>query len=185
MKKNIVLNNTTVTYTLQYKRVKNINLRIKPDGTVNVSANRFVPTEVIEKFLISKSDFILNALKKYENCKKLPLVKHYSEEEIRDVIIAYCRQIYPHFEKRAVPYPEIKFRKMTSRWGSCHPVKRILTFNTNLMYAPSECIEYVVIHEFAHFLQANHSPEFYKEVEILCPAWKKCRKKLREININC
>ena len=72
---------------------------------------------------------------------------------------------------------------MVSRWGSCNPTKGILTFNINLMYAPFECIEYVVLHEFTHFLQPNHSAKFYYELEKVFPNWRDCRKKLKEINI--
>ena len=43
MIKEIKLNNTVIKYDLQYKKVKNINLRIKADGSVCVSANRKVP----------------------------------------------------------------------------------------------------------------------------------------------
>ena len=39
MKREIVYNHTTIEYELQYKKVKNINLRVMPDGSVKVSAN--------------------------------------------------------------------------------------------------------------------------------------------------
>ena len=77
----------------------------------------------------------------------------------------------------------IKFRKMKTRWGSCHTIKGILTFNTQLIYAPVECVEYVVWHEFSHFLQANHSDKFYDELRKVYPEWRASRKKLKEINI--
>lgn len=90
-----------------------------------------------------------------------------------------CEAVYPHFAARGVKYPEIKFRRMTSRWGSCQPAKGILTFNTALISVPRECMEYVVVHEFAHFLRPDHSAFFYAEVEKLIPDWKKYRKALR------
>lgn len=183
MIKEVFLNDTKIQYELQYKKVKNINLRIKPDGTVHVSANKLVPQKVIEDFFLSKAEFILKALEKYENTLTEPQKQYFAEDEIRDVIIRLCEKVYPHFEKRGIKYPQIKFRKMVSRWGSCHPTKGILTFNINLMYAPIECIEYVVVHEFTHFLQANHSSRFYEEVAMVCPDWKACRKRLKEISI--
>lgn len=183
MNKTIVCKNTILNYNLTHKKVKNINLRIKPDGTIHVSANKRVPQRVIDEFVMSKADFILKALKSYENKSEQPQKRYFTENEIRDVILKLCEKAYPHFEKRGVKYPQIKFRKMTSRWGSCHFAKGILTFNTNLMYTPIECIEYVVLHEFTHFLQANHSSKFYAELAEVCPDWKECRKRLKEINI--
>lgn len=183
MMNKIYLKNKILYYDLQYKKVKNINLRIKPDGTIHVSANKRVPKKVIDEFILSKTDFILRALEKYESKAEETQKQYFSEEEIRDVILKLCEKVYPYFEKCGIKYPQIKFRKMVSRWGSCHATKGILTFNTNLMYASPECIEYVVLHEFTHFLQANHSSKFYDELAKVCPEWKACRKQLKDINI--
>ena len=158
----------------------NINIRIKPNGTVNVSANNRISEKTINSFIVSKADFIINALNHYKSQTKN---EYFSENEIKSVIYDCCRKVYPYFKEKDIDFPVIKFRKMVSRWGSCHTQKGILTFNTNLMYAPYECIEYVVYHEFTHFLQGNHSTLFYKELEKVCPEWKIYRKKLKEIKL--
>ena len=54
MIKEIVLNEKTVLYDLQRKNVKNINLRIKADRTIVVSANQSTSDQVIEDFILSK-----------------------------------------------------------------------------------------------------------------------------------
>lgn len=183
MNREIILGDRTIKYDLQYKKVKNINLRIKPDGSINVSANKKVPQKVIDDFIISKVDFILRALEKYKNMPVKEQKQYYTEDELKELILALCNNVYPYYEKQGIKHPEIKFRKMVSRWGSCHTKKGILTFSTNLMYAPAECIEYVVWHEFTHFLQPNHSTRFYDELAKVYPNWKECRKKLKEISI--
>ena len=181
MLKKMTLGEVEIQYELNYKNVKNINLRIKPCGTVTVSANRRVKEKVIEEFLISKADFILNTLEKFNNAISKEQKQYIGEDEIRDVITNLCEIAYPYFGKKSVAFPQIKFRKMTSRWGSCHTKKGILTFNLNLMYAQKECIEYVVYHEFTHFLVPNHSAKFYDELSKVCPDWKQQRQKLKEI----
>lgn len=183
MQQTIILRNQIITYDLQYKKVKNINLRIKYDGNICVSANKRVSQKVINEFLLSKEDFLFRVLEKYQNKNDVLPNAVFREDEIQNVIFNLCEKVYPYFKKQGVKYPVIKFRKMVSRWGSCHTTKGILTFNTFLMYAPVECIEYVVLHEFTHFLQANHSEKFYKELEKVCPDWKKCKDMLKEINI--
>ena len=55
------LSSGTLTYTLTRKRVKNINLRIHPDGRVAVSAGAWVPLSAIEAFLRREEPFILAA----------------------------------------------------------------------------------------------------------------------------
>ena len=181
MIKSIELAGKSIQYDFQCKKVKNINLRIKPDGSISVSANRRVPQKTIDDFLISKEAFTLNALKKIENGKRKTLIRYFDENEIRQVIVEFCKKMHPYFEKRGVAFPEIKFRKMKTQWGNCHPMSGVLTFNTRLAYAPTECIEYVVAHELTHFLQPNHSPLFYAELEKVMPDWKARRQRLKDI----
>lgn len=183
MKHTLQLTNQIIEYELIRKRVKNINLRIRRDGRVFVSAHPLVPKATIDAFLLSRSTFILRALESLEIKQETPAAPRYSDGEIRDYITALCHEVYPYFERRGVAFPQIKFRKMVSRWGSCHAARGIVTFNLNLAYAPDECIRYVVLHEFCHFLQANHSPKFYAELSALCPAYKALRQKMKNIAI--
>lgn len=63
--------NGVISYQLTRKKVKNVNLRIKQDGRVFVSANRRVPIEFIEDFIRQKQEFILSTLAKYEEQRNL------------------------------------------------------------------------------------------------------------------
>lgn len=166
-----------IQYELQYKSVKNINLRIKADGTVHVSANIRVAQAVIDEFVISKREFIERAVERAKERALAPRKQYFTEEELKKYITDFCKRVYPYYEKKGVSYTQIKFRNMKSCWGSCNS-KGILTFNTRLAFAPPECVKSVVWHEFTHFLVPNHSKEFYAELAKVCPEWKTCRKKL-------
>jgi len=183
MIREIKFNGTIIQYNLQYKNVKNINIRIKPDGSINVSANKCVPLTAIDDFALSKADFIIRALERYKNMPVKEQKQYYTEGELKELILTLCNKAYPYYEKRGIRCPEVKIKRMVSQWGSCHTKKGILTFSTNLMYAPAECIEYVVWHEFTHFLQPNHSSKFYDELVKVCPNWTECRKGLMGIRI--
>ena len=181
MKQSFVFNGKTIEYELEYKQVKHCNLRIGRDGEIKVSANRRIPKKYVEEFVASKAEWILNVLRKIEETP-LPTA-HCSQQELRKKIQELCERAYPYYQQRGVEKPQIKFRNMVSRWGSCHPGKGIVTFNLNLIYAPDECVEYVVWHEFTHFLQPNHSREFYQGLEQVFPRWRDTRKQLKEIRI--
>lgn len=56
----------TISYALTRKQVKYINLRIKRNGEVAVSAHPRVPATYVDKFVESKAPFILEALKRVE-----------------------------------------------------------------------------------------------------------------------
>ena len=170
-----------ITYNLERKKVKNINLRIKADGSVHVSAHRLVPQAMIDSFVESRAALILRT--QAQLLSKPAPRQHFAEDEIRDVVLGLCKKVYPYYEKLGIAFPQIRFRKMVSQWGNCRAKEGILTFNTALIYVPLECIEYVVYHEFTHFLQQNHSKLFYAELEKVCPDWKVLRKRIKEISL--
>lgn len=231
MIRTIILGDRTISYDLQRKTVKNLNLRIKADQSVFVSANTSVSIDAIEDFLRSKSDYILGALNKYaEQSKYAPTPKSFvdgesfeilgrelrlkvveskknsvdsdgtfitltiksgadwSEREkimnrwlkhqCQTIVTSVCEAVYPKFKKYGVDFPEIRMRNMVSRWGSCQPKRKILTFNIALIQAPVSCIEYVVVHEFTHFLHPNHSRAFYDTMAMFMPNWKERKKEL-------
>ena len=77
-----------------------------------------------------------------------------------------------------VKYPMVKIRTMKSKWGSCQPQQGKITLNGSMIASPKEAIEYVVLHELAHFVHPNHSKKFYEFVETLMPDWKTRKEKL-------
>ena len=236
MIKRIKLLDREIEYNLQRKRVKNINLRIKPDRTITVSANPRVQISRIERFILEKQEFILRALEKYGKMQKsLPKPKQYIDGEtvkvfgqnftlkvflakkyyvekdepfinlyvkdendlslkkkvldkwlykqVEEIVTSICEKVYPLFKKYCGDFPTIKFRKMTSRWGSCNFLRKILTFNYALINAQIECVEYVVYHEFTHFIEPNHSKKFYLSLSNFLPEYKERKKKLQKISI--
>ena len=64
-----------INYTLTYKNVKNINLRIKLDGSVCVSAPKYIDVFRIDDFVISKGEYVLSSIEKFKKMqgfKKAP-----------------------------------------------------------------------------------------------------------------
>jgi len=141
--------------------------------TVKRSKNYVSVTE--DFLIISVTDTEDTALKKKTFEKWL---KKEAEVFIKEI----CESVYPDF-KEVTPFPVLKFRKMKTRWGSCQPNKNILTFNTMLLLTPFECIKYVVIHEFCHFICPDHSKKFYNNLSRFMPDYKIHREKLKSYNI--
>lgn len=78
--------------------------------------------------------------------------------------------------------PQLKFRWMDKRWGSCDKHGTI-HLNTELIKAPKKCIEYVIIHEFCHLAHLNHSGAFYELLEELLPNWKATKNELERLMV--
>ena len=66
----VIFNDKQIKYTLEIKKVKNINLRIKDNGKVFVSANENIPFTFIDDFILKQGKFILNALNKFNQLNK-------------------------------------------------------------------------------------------------------------------
>lgn len=231
----------TISYVLTRKQVKYINLRIKSNGEVAVSAHRRVPATYVDKFVESKALFILEALERVEKRREetgdrphnyetgeifrllgrdytlvveeagaagetlsqtgreeiffrgdslvlwtkwpdhYPHKKNMMEKWMRFFTRKTFSEIidwaYPQFVPYGAPYPVWTVRAMTSRWGSCQPQTGKITLNSKLIFYPKEAIEYVVVHEFAHFAHPDHSRAFWALVAEIMPDYKE-RKKL-------
>jgi predicted metal-dependent hydrolase len=68
----------------------------------------------------------------------------------------------------------VRFRMMSSQWGSLAP-GGALSLDLALVLAPPAAFEYVLVHELCHLIHANHSRPFWREVEARCPQWREQR----------
>ena len=67
MERIVVVNGRNIVFHLERKPVKNLNLRIRRDGSVFVSASQTVPCAEIDRFVRSKSKYVLAAIQKFED----------------------------------------------------------------------------------------------------------------------
>lgn len=91
------------------------------------------------------------------------------EEEIE-----ICKECFNNLPKFS-----LKLRKMRTRWGVCNIRKKTITLNTELLKKDISLIDYVIIHEMAHFYEPNHSKKFWNIVNDAIPDYKDRRKKLK------
>lgn len=212
-----------MNYQIIRSRRRSMCIMIK-DGEVVVKAPPLVPKVLINRFVLSKSDWInkhltnpkvrfkrqykegekflvlgrehilkiiKTILKKpeiklegknlviltYDDSKKflrLQVEKFYSEKT-RQIVRRTIQKYEPSYSGK------ILFKAYKSKWGSCTG-KNDLSFNVKLAMTPIEVIEYVVIHELAHFHQKNHSRHFWSLVSSADKEYNSKRKWLRANN---
>lgn len=78
-----------------------------------------------------------------------------------------------------VKYNNLNIIDLKYRWGSCTP-KDNIHLNWRLVKAPMTVIEYIIVHELTHLLEANHTPEFWNRVAAQLPNYDKAKQWLRE-----
>jgi len=76
-------------------------------------------------------------------------------------------------------YNRVFIRSQKTRWGSCSS-KNNINLNMNLLHLPSELVDYVLLHELTHTKVKDHSPNFWDELETVCPDAKKKRRRLKK-----
>lgn len=97
-------------------------------------------------------------------------IERFEKNETFRLVSTLLECYFPLFEARGVSRPaSLRVKRLTSRFGSCAPQNRSLNFASRLCEYPLPFVEYVVVHELCHFLEANHSPRFWAEVERILP----------------
>lgn len=97
----------------------------------------------------------------------------------RDQLHERVTRWLPRWEQRmGVRCSAMSYRKMTSRWGSCSPHNGSIRLNTLLAMYPPECLEYVLVHELTHLLEASHNARFHALMDGFLPDWRMRRARL-------
>lgn len=166
-----------IDYTLTRKGVKNINLRVRTDGSVAVSANTRVSLKAIDNFVANSAPQILNVQAKLRNhphalTEITPAQQQDMAQAFLPIATEVTRQVHLHFQKYNLPLPELRLRYMKSQWGSCYTTRNIIVLNTRLLDYPVACTAFVVTHEFCHFIHPDHSPNFYALMDEIMPDWR-------------
>jgi len=167
-----------ISIELERKRVRNLRLYVSQK---DLQVRLTVPFYVSEKYALEFANSKIKWLKKnLDAMKAKPPVTEVSKAEIEE-LTKIISNLIPEWEfKIGVQVKKWKLRKMTSQWGNCKIAEREITFSTNLIRKPMRCIEYVVAHELAHILVANHSAKFYAIIAKHFPYWKAISKELNK-----
>lgn len=78
---------------------------------------------------------------------------------------------------------EVTVKKLSKQWGVFHPAKNLIVLNAELVVAPMECIDYVIIHELSHAVVLDHGPEFYNLLTRRLPRWKDLKNQLESHSV--
>ncbi|WP_052391230.1 M48 family metallopeptidase [Streptomyces sp. NRRL B-24484] len=66
-----------------------------------------------------------------------------------------------YLDGRAVPRRVRWVTNQNSRWGSCTPAEGSIRLSHRLQGMPGYVVDYVLLHELAHLLVADHGPRFW------------------------
>lgn len=184
MEKSIIISGKEIIYTLKInKRGKSIRLAVHPGGKIVVSAPRFVPQFLINKFISDKSDWLLEKVlyfskfKIVEKKSKKEQREEYLDNKEKAQVIAESRLEY--FNKfYNFKWGNVTIRNQKTRWGSCSR-KGNLNFNYKIALISKEESDYIIVHELCHLKEFNHGKKFWDLVALTIPKYKEIRSSLR------
>lgn len=202
-----VIDDLELDVIIERKNNKNTYVKIK-DFKIIVTTNIFVSNKKIKELLDNNYPKLQKMLNICKNKSKKETTFYYlgkpydiilsNSFEILDGIILVPDKEYLNkwlkkqtkiiFKERLdilykqfdVLYPNLKIRKMTTRWGVCNRKNNTITLNSELIKYSLNEIDYVIIHELCHFIYFDHSKNFYNEVEKRCKNYKEIKKVLKE-----
>ncbi len=161
-------------------RRKTMSLEVTADGRVLLRAPLRCSATQIRDFADRHSLWIDRRIREREQYRKIPAL---SGKELRD-LQSLGRTVFAerteYFARQiSVTYGRISVRKQRTKWGSCS-AQGNLSFNCLLLLAPSDVLDYVVVHELCHRLEMNHSKRFWALVRRMLPDYEESRRYLRE-----
>jgi predicted metal-dependent hydrolase len=75
---------------------------------------------------------------------------------------------------------EVRIKKMKTKWGTCNPKCRRIWINLELAKKPRHCLEYVLVHEMAHFIEKSHNEKFQLLLKSYIHNWEQCKRELND-----
>ncbi len=174
------------SYTVQItkKKIKNVNLRIKqmqPEVlclSIPYSMSYASALKLLEEPRMQQ--WIEEHQKKVEDTSYHPMnqeAKERYQRRLQEMLPA----LFQKWESAlGVSCHKVTIRDTRSQWGSCSIRTKNISISVWLGAYPEECIEYVIVHELAHLLEAGHNARFYQILDQYYPNWKSCREQLKK-----
>jgi predicted metal-dependent hydrolase len=114
-----------------------------------------------------------------------PYAKEYLAKLYKNLAWNYfVPKTYEFAKKYNFKFSTTKISSANSKWGSCSS-RGSINLSWRLVMAPEPVIDYVIIHELAHTVEANHSAKFWAIVEKIIPDYKSKRKWLKDNGKYC
>lgn len=88
------------------------------------------------------------------------------ELNLKENLLNVCSRLNKKYFEGKISVKSIEYVTDQSRkWGVCNSRNKAIRISHRLAAMPQWVRDYVVVHEMAHILQPNHSPDFWNLVE--------------------
>ena len=107
-------------------------------------------------------------------------VEKYIKDFLKKIVTEKIINIQRFWEEQMnIPQHEISVAYKTSSWGTNLINKRKISYSAKLAHYDEKVLQYLAVHELAHFKQPNHSKLFWDLVKLYMPNYKDIQKILK------
>ena len=159
------------------KRAKYTRVSFNNKGKIILTIPFGSKTENALKFVVSKRKWIIKNQELIKSKKALQL--NISKRALKKFWKTIENRTFVLSEKYKLPYDQLRFKTLKSKWGSCSS-ENVICLNNLIYYLPSHLQEYIILHELVHTKIKNHSVKFWDELEKICVNAKLKRKELQD-----
>ena len=116
-----------------------------------------------------------------------------SQEKHKTILDEWYRQqlkelaptLIEKWEKRMkVQVNEFRIKKMKTKWGTCTRDAKRIWLNLELAKKPTQCLEYIVVHEMVHLFERNHNDRFISLITKFMPKWRFHKDELNRLPVS-
>ena len=129
---------------------------------------------------LKHSQMLLRVRPGADECRKQAIVEEWYRRQIKHAVPPLIARWEPLM---GVKVERFFVQRMKTRWGSCNHGARTIRLNTELAKKPSECLEYIVVHEMVHLLEPTHNDRFVSLMDQFMPSWQFYREQLNRLPV--
>jgi len=168
-----------MTYNIVRSKRRTIALVLGPEAALTVRAPRSLPLDYIEKLVKEKSAWIIRKTREIQSRPKIKPAEFINQEQYKKEAKQKIEErVNWYAQQMGVQYKTIKIGNAEKCLGSCS-YQGNLSFSWRIILAPSQVLDYIVVHELAHLIEHNHSSRFWQKVEMFFPEYLQARKWLK------
>ncbi len=119
--------------------------------------------------ILTNDKIILNIKPHASTHEKKSSLNKWYQTQMQSIVPTLIKKWQPIM---GVTVSDWRCRTMKTRWGSCNIRSKRICLNLVLIKKPPLCLEYVLVHEMVHLLEASHNARFYQLMTRFMPDWK-------------
>ena len=148
-------------------------LRLDFDGSTTAIRYSNAPQRFQGELFIDAADEVIKIKASDQRAVSAEL-RHWIRQRARRLLPPLLEDISKH---TGLAYNRVSIRSQRTRWGSCSNRGNI-SLNDQLLFLPTDTVEYLMIHELCHTRHLNHSKAYWTLVQQHCPAYRVHEKRL-------